>query len=106
MRDRLGRAGPASVDAAIPWKNYHVGAVANAPCAYAVGMCVAYPGQVLEVANDMALVETDRRRQRASLLLVPEVAVGDWVIVASGTVLQIVDPDEATEIRALLDQGQ
>ena len=69
-------------------------------------MCVAYPGRVLEVANDMALVETDRRRQRASLLLVPEVVVGDWVIVASGTVLQIVDPDEATEILALLDQGQ
>lgn len=71
-----------------------------------VGMCVAYPGQVLEVANDMALVETDRRRQRASLVLVPEVAVGDWVIVASGAVLSILDPDEATEIRALLDQAQ
>jgi hydrogenase expression/formation protein HypC len=87
-------------------KPYHDGAVAHALCAYPVGMCVAYPGQVLEVANDMALVETDRRRQRASLLLVPEVAVGDWVIVASGTVLQIVDPDEAIEIRALLDPGQ
>ncbi len=80
--------------------------VARAPCAYADGMCVAYPGQVLEVANHMALVETDRRKQRASLVLVPEVVVGDWVIVASGAVLRIVDPDEATEIRALLDQAQ
>jgi hydrogenase expression/formation protein HypC len=90
-------------------KPYHdggLGAVIRGLYAYAVGMCVAYPGQVLEVANDMALVETDRRKQRASLLLVPEVAVGDWVIVASGAVLRIVDPDEATEIRALLDQAQ
>lgn len=69
-------------------------------------MCVAYPGQVLEIANDMALVETDRRTQRASLLLVPEVAVGDWVIVASGAVLQVLDPGEASEIRALLDRAQ
>lgn len=69
-------------------------------------MCVAYPGQVVEVVDDMAVVETDRRRQRASLMLVPEVAVGDWVIVASGAVLNIVDPDEAAEIRALLDMAQ
>jgi hydrogenase expression/formation protein HypC len=69
-------------------------------------MCVAYPGQVVEVVDDMAVVETNCRRQRASLMLVPEVAVGDWVIVASGAVLNIVDPDEAAEIRAMLDVAQ
>ena len=42
----------------------------------------------------------------ASLLLVPEVAVGDWVIVAAGTVLEIVEPDEAREILALLAEPQ
>ena len=69
-------------------------------------MCVAYPGQILQIADDMAVVETEQRRRRASLLLVPEAAVGDWVIVSSGTVLQILDPDEASEIRALLDSAQ
>jgi hydrogenase expression/formation protein HypC len=69
-------------------------------------MCVTYPGQVLEVADEMAVVEIEHRRRRASLLLVPEVAVGDWVIVSAGTVLQIVDPDEATEILALLNEAQ
>ena len=69
-------------------------------------MCVTYPGQVLEVGNDSALVEIDGRRRRASLLLVPEVAVGDWVIVATGTVLEIVDSDEATEMLALLHETQ
>lgn len=69
-------------------------------------MCVAYPAQVLEVADEMALVEIDRRQRRASLMLVPEVAVGDWVIVAAGTVLEIVDPDEATEILAMLNEAQ
>jgi hydrogenase expression/formation protein HypC len=69
-------------------------------------MCVTYPGQVLEVADDMAVVDIDHRRRRASLLLVPEVAVGDWVIVSAGTVLEIVDPDEASQILAMLDEAQ
>ena len=69
-------------------------------------MCVAYPGQVLQITDEMAIVETDHRQRRASLVLVPEVAVGDWVIVSSGTVLEILDPAEAMEIRALLDAAQ
>jgi hydrogenase expression/formation protein HypC len=69
-------------------------------------MCVTYPGQVLEVTDDMAVVDIDHRRRRASLLLVPEVAVGDWVIVAAGTVLEIVDPDEANQILTMLNEAQ
>jgi hydrogenase expression/formation protein HypC len=69
-------------------------------------MCVTIPGQVLEVTDGMAVVDIDRSRRRASLLLVPEVAVGDWVIVAAGTVLQIVDTEEVTEILAMLARSQ
>jgi len=69
-------------------------------------MCLAYPGRVLEVSGEMALVETDQRRRRASLALVPEVVVGDWVIVSAGTVLEIVESTEALEILALLNQLQ
>ena len=39
-------------------------------------------------------------------MLVPDVAVGDWVIVATGTVLEIVDPEEATAMLALLHEAQ
>jgi hydrogenase expression/formation protein HypC len=69
-------------------------------------MCVTAPGRVREVADEMAVVEIDGRQRRASLLLVPDVAVGDWVIVAAGTVLEVVDPDEATEILAMLNDVQ
>jgi len=69
-------------------------------------MCVTYPGQVLEVADDMAVVEIEHGPRRASLLLVPEVVVGDWVIVAAGTVLEIIDADEATEILAMLNEAR
>jgi hydrogenase expression/formation protein HypC len=65
-------------------------------------MCVTYPGRVLEVTETMALVETEGVKRRASLLIVPEASVGDWVIVAAGTVLQVLEADEATEILTLL----
>lgn len=69
-------------------------------------MCLTYPGQVLEVGDDTALVEIDHRRLRASLVLVPDVSIGDWVVVAAGTILEIIDPIEAREILALLNEAQ
>lgn len=68
-------------------------------------MCLAYPGQVLEIADGMALVDVDHLTRRASTILVPETTVGDWVVVAAGAVLRILDPVEAREIRALLDEA-
>jgi len=65
-------------------------------------MCVAYPGEVLEVNDGRAIVETDHRRRPASLVLVPDVTVGDWVIVSAGIVLEKMDAAEAHEILALL----
>ncbi len=66
-------------------------------------MCVTYPSQVLAVADGMATVVLDGQRRRASLIVVPEVQVGDWVLVAAGTVLERLEPTEAAEVRALLD---
>ena len=67
-------------------------------------MCIAYPGTVVELTPDGALVETEGRRRRASVLLAPETAVGDAVIVSAGAVIRILDPHEADEMRALLDE--
>ena len=67
---------------------------------------MAYPGQVVSIDAVGALIDTDGRRQRASLLLVPEVVVGDWVVVAAGAVINRLEPDEAFEVRALLDRAQ
>jgi hydrogenase expression/formation protein HypC len=69
-------------------------------------MCVTYPGQVVSVADGMAVVDIDHQRRRASLVLVPQAAVGDWVIVAAGTVLEVMHPEEAAAVRAILDDAQ
>lgn len=68
-------------------------------------MCIAFPGLVVGLDASGAIVETERRRRRASVLLVPEVAVGDWVTVAAGTIVERLDPAEAAQIRAILQAG-
>lgn len=69
----------------------------------APAMCVTAPGQVLAVADGMATVLLDGTRRRASLVVVPDVQVGDWVLIAAGTVLERLEPTDAAEIQALLD---
>ena len=69
-------------------------------------MCIAYPGRVVAIDGRGAVIDTEGRRQRASLLLEPGAAVGDWVVVAAGTIIEILAPDEAAQVRALLDAAQ
>jgi hydrogenase maturation factor len=41
---------------------------------------------------------SDGRRWRASTLLFPDLAVGDWVYVNAGTVFERLDPRAAAEV--------
>lgn len=67
-------------------------------------MCVTVPGRVVSVDASGATVEGEGRRRRASTLLCPDVAVGDWVMVAAGTLVQVLTPADAESIRdALLE---
>ena len=61
-------------------------------------MCLDFPGRVVERNGDVAVVDCDGRRRRASTLLYPELAVGDWVYVAAGTVVELLDDATAQQI--------
>jgi hydrogenase expression/formation protein HypC len=63
-----------------------------------VEMCLMAPAHVLAVEPDFAVVELDGRRRRASTLLVEDVAVGDWVLVAGGAVVRCLDAEQAAEM--------
>ena len=65
-------------------------------------MCLSFPGLVLAVDTTGATVETEGRRRRASTLLFPDIAVGDRVVVAAGTIVDRLDTWQADEIDALL----
>ncbi len=65
-------------------------------------MCVTWPAQVVAIDAQGATVDTNGRRRRASTVIVPDVAVGDWVVVGMGTILERLDPDVASEMCSAL----
>ena len=69
-------------------------------------MCISYPGRVVGLEGSNAVVETVGRRRRATILLVPDTAVGDWVMVGAGSILRRLDPAEAASLVHTLDAAQ
>ena len=61
-------------------------------------MCITAPARVIAVDAEGALVETIGAWRRASTMVLPDVAVGDWVIVGAGSILRRLDSAEALEI--------
>ena len=67
-----------------------------------IAMCIAFPGLVVEVDAFGAVVDTEGRRRRASTLFLPDIAVGDWVAVAAGTIVERLEPDHAAQVQEIL----
>jgi hydrogenase expression/formation protein HypC len=69
-------------------------------------VCLAIPATVLSLDGDIARVSVNGVICEAGLALAEEIAVGDFVIVHAGFILQKLSPQEATEeleaIRAAL----
>ena len=60
-------------------------------------MCLAIPAKVIEIEDNMAVVELGGVTRRASLMLVPETKVGDYVLLHAGFAIQRLDEEEAQE---------
>ncbi len=57
-------------------------------------MCLAFPAKVLEIEGDLATVERSGVKRKASLMLLPEARVGDYVLIHAGFAMQVVDERE------------
>lgn len=66
-------------------------------------MCIAIPSLVVAVDGHVASVECYGVRREASLLFHPETAVGDYVVVQTGHVVERLDEQAAREALALFD---
>ena len=65
-------------------------------------MCLTQPARVIAVDGSWAEVEIGDLRRRASTLPVPEVRPGDWAILSAGTLVRILEPDLAEQIKAAI----
>ena len=61
-------------------------------------MCLMMPGQVVSVDGEICEVETAGQTDKASMMLEPDLKVGDWVLVNSGTVVRVLEEDQAAEM--------
>ena len=57
-------------------------------------MCLAFPAKVLQIDGDLATVERSGVKRSASLMLLPETKVGDYVLIHAGFAMQIIDESE------------
>ena len=70
-------------------------------------MCLAVPARVVErLQADDAIIDAGGVEKRVSLALVPEAAVGDYVIVHAGYAISRLDPEEALRTLALFAEMQ
>lgn len=65
-------------------------------------MCLAIPAEIVQIEDEMAVVRVGDTLRKASLMLLPEVCLGDYVILHAGFALHRVDPEEARESLRLL----
>lgn len=71
-------------------------------------MCLGIPGRVIELSESeplaMAVVDFGGVRQRVCVAHVPDVGVGDWVIVHVGFALTKLNEAEADRVISLLNE--
>lgn len=72
-------------------------------------MCLGVPMQVKTITDDLAVCEIDGVQREASLMMIEDVQVGDFVLIHAGFAIEKIDEAEAQltldALRAALDEG-
>jgi hydrogenase expression/formation protein HypC len=65
-------------------------------------MCLAVPARIIELKGDEAVADAIGNRIEAKTTLVPDVKLGDIVLIHAGFAITIVDEEEAKKTWQLL----
>ncbi len=68
-------------------------------------MCLAIPSKITKIDNQMAVIDVDGVQRKASLLLLEDAQVGDFVIVHAGFAISKIDEASALETLTLLKEA-
>jgi hydrogenase expression/formation protein HypC len=68
-------------------------------------MCLAIPSRIIKIENNMATIDVEGVQREASLLLLGDARVGDYVIVHAGFAIQKLDEAAARETLDLLREA-
>lgn len=67
-------------------------------------MCLAVPVQVLSIDGHEAEIDFSGVRRRISVVLTPDVRVGDYVVLHTGFAISILDQEEARQTLKLFQE--
>jgi hydrogenase expression/formation protein HypC len=67
-------------------------------------MCLAIPARIVELQGHNAVVDAMGNRWKANTSLLPEVKLGDLVLVHAGFAISLVDEEDAKETWQLIKQ--
>ncbi len=68
-------------------------------------MCLAIPSKITRIENEVATIDVAGVQRQASLLLLEDAGVGDYVIVHAGFAIQKVDEQAAMETLQFLKEA-
>ena len=68
-------------------------------------MCLAIPSRITKIENNMATINVEGVQREASLLLLEDARIGDYVIVHAGFAIQKLDESAAQETLDLLREA-
>ena len=67
-------------------------------------MCLAIPGQVVEVNGMVGAVEIGGVRREVSFALIDEPSIGDYVLVHVGSAIAAIDEEEAKKTLEVFEE--
>ncbi|MCX7703560.1 MAG: HypC/HybG/HupF family hydrogenase formation chaperone [Planctomycetota bacterium] len=67
-------------------------------------MCLAVPAKVIKLKENRGIVDLAGVQREADFSLLPEVKVGDWVIIHAGFAIERYSEEEAQETLRLLSE--
>lgn len=67
-------------------------------------MCLGIVGRIEEINGDMATAEIMGVRRQISIVLVPEIKVGDYVMIHAGFAINPIDEEAAKETEEILKE--
>lgn len=66
-------------------------------------MCLGVPGEIIELLDhDMARIDVNGNQVEISIVLTPNVQLGQFVMVHAGFAIEVMDKKEASESLALM----
>jgi hydrogenase expression/formation protein HypC len=67
-------------------------------------MCLAIPARIVKLDGDKALVDAMGNQFRANTTLLPQVKIGDLVLVHAGFAISTIDEEEARKTWQLIEE--